>query len=269
VHKDLPTPSRSRFIWFALGSLGIALLVLAYLAYTWRTPSALQSAIDTCTQPFCDFTTFYYPMGKAVFGSGAPVEGFMYSPFIAVLLALFSTLATNAAIALWGLLQAGCVVLYLLLFRWLVPAGLRFQLLFVLLTLTSFPLWHNLSWGQVGVLTTVAVLGMLALLARGRRLSAAALLGFAASFKFFPLIFLAPFAFRRDFRFLLLAALACAAFFIVLPGVLLGPGDTLTFYRGLLGFIFWADLLCLMASYILLLPRVFSLRSHNRCSQPA
>jgi uncharacterized membrane protein len=158
----------------------------------------------------------------------------MYSPFIALLLALFSPLAFDTALMLWGILQLGCIILYLFLFRWLVLAGLRFQLLFVLIALTSFPLWHNLSWGQVGIITTVAILGMLALLERGRRISAAALLGFAASFKFFPLIFLAPFAFRRDFRFLLLVALACVAFFVVLPGLLMGPGDTLTFYRGLL-----------------------------------
>jgi uncharacterized membrane protein len=86
----------------------------------------------------------------------------------------------------------------------------------------------------VGIITTVAILGMLALLERGRRFPGAALVGFAASFKFFPLIFLAPFAFRRDFRFLLLAALACVAFLVVLPGVLMGSGETLAFYRGLL-----------------------------------
>jgi hypothetical protein len=234
VHNELPEPSRGRFLWFALGSLGIALLVFTYIAYTWRTIPSFQAAIDTCTRPFCDFTTFYYPMGKTVLHSGTPVEGFMYSPFIALLLAFFSPLAINSSIWLWGILQAGCVVLYLLLFRWLVPAGLRFQLLFVFIALTSFPLWHNLSWGQVGVITTVAILGMLALLERGRRTYAAALVGFAASFKFYPLIFLAPFAFRRDFRFPLLTALACVAFFVLVPGVLMGHSDTLTFYRGLL-----------------------------------
>jgi hypothetical protein len=234
MHKDLPAPSRGRTLWFALGSLGITVLVLAYTAYTWRTLPGFQAAIDTCTSPFCDFSTFYYPMGKTVLRSGSPVKGFMYSPFIALLLAPFSKLTINTSTMLWGVLQAGCVVLYLLLFRWLLPARLRFQLLFVLLALTSFPLWHNLSWGQVGIITTVAILGMLALYERGRRLSAATLVGFAASFKFFPLIFLAPFAIRRDYRFLLLATLACVAFFIVIPGVLMGPGDTLTFYRGLL-----------------------------------
>ena len=234
--NDLPLSSRGRFLWFALGSLGIALLVFAFIALIWHNWSSFQAAIDTCTSPFCDFTTFYYPMGKAVFISGTPVEGFMYSPFIALLLAIFSPLALNTSILLWGILQVGCVVLYLLLFRWLVPASLRYQLFFVLIALTSFPLWHNLSWGQVGVITTVAILGMLALLERGRRLSATALVGFAASFKFFPLIFLAPFAFRRDFRFLLLAALACVVFLLLIPGVLMGPADTLTFYRGLLDF---------------------------------
>jgi uncharacterized membrane protein len=234
MQNHLPAPTRGRTLWFALGSLGIALLVFAYLAFTWRTIFGFQTAIDTCTRPFCDFTTFYYPMGKAVLRSSVPLEGFMYSPFIALLLALFSPLAINASVLLWGILQAGCVVLYLLLFRWLVPAGLRFQLLFVLIALTSFPLWHNLSWGQVGIITTVAILGMLALLERGRRLSAVALLGFAVSFKFFPLIFLAPFACRRDFRFLMLAALACLAFFIIVPGILMGPADMLTFYRSLL-----------------------------------
>lgn len=232
--NELPAPTRGRNLWFALASLGIALLVLAFIAYAWRTIPAFQAAIDTCSRPFCDFTAFYYPMGRTVFYSDTPVRGFMYSPFIALLLALFSPLAVHTSVVLWGILQASCVVLFLLLFRWLVPAGLRFQLLFVLIALTSFPLWHNLSWGQVGVITTVAILGMLALYERDRLLFAAALLGFAASFKFFPLIFLAPFAFRRDYRFLLLSALACLAFLVVIPGVLIGPGDTLTFYRSLL-----------------------------------
>lgn len=30
-------------------------------------------AINVCTQPFCDFTMYYYPMGEAVFRTGLPV----------------------------------------------------------------------------------------------------------------------------------------------------------------------------------------------------
>jgi uncharacterized membrane protein len=234
MQNDPPAPSRGRLLWFVLGSLGIAALIFAYIAYTWRALPLFQTAIDTCSRPFCDFTTFYYPMGKTALLSGKLVKGFMYSPFIAILLSLFSPLAINTAILFWGALQAGGIALYLLIFRWLVPAGLRFQFLFVCIALTSFPLWHNLSWGQVGIFTTVAVLGMLVLLERGRRLSAAALFGFAASFKFFPLIFIAPLICRRNLNFLLLAVLACVAFFVIVPGILMGPGETLAYYQSLL-----------------------------------
>ena len=86
----------------------------------------------------------------------------------------------------------------------------------------------------MGVFTTVAVLSMLVLFQRGLYASAAAFLAFAASFKFFPLIFFVPFAFRREARFLIFAAIACGLFLIVIPGVLLGFGDMLSFYGGLL-----------------------------------
>ena len=60
--------------------------------------------------------------------------------------------------------------MYLLLFRRLVPAGLPIQLLFVALALSSFPLLHNLTWGQVGILTAVIILGMLVFLEHDQRI---------------------------------------------------------------------------------------------------
>jgi hypothetical protein len=163
-----------------------------------------------------------------------PVTGFMYSPFSAILLAGFPPLGLSASLVLWGILQALFIILYLLLFRLLVPAGLPIQLLFVAIALSSFPLLHTLTWGQVSVFTTVAVLGMLLLLEREQRAPASAVFAFAVSFKFYPLMFLAPFAIRRDTRFLLLATGACGAFLFVVPAVFLGVGDTLRFYGALL-----------------------------------
>jgi hypothetical protein len=228
------TPSQAPLKWFALGAAGITLLLFAYYASIWRNIFNLKAAIDSCTGPFCDFADFYYPMGEAAFRTGLPVTGFVYSPFIAILLAVFPPLGLNASLILWGILQALFVILYLLLFRRLVPSRLPVQLLFVAIALSSFPLLHTLSWGQVSLFTTVALLGMLVLLERDHRLSAAILFAFAVSFKFFPLIFLAPFAIRREVRFLLLAAAACVTVLFVIPGVLLGFGDTLRFYGALL-----------------------------------
>jgi len=66
-------------------------------------------------------------------------------------------------------------------------------------------------------------------------MAAAALFAFAVSFKFFPIIFLMPFIFRRDTRFLLFVIIACGIFLFLIPYILLGVGDTLSFYSGLLG----------------------------------
>lgn len=220
---------------FTVGASLIALFVFAYYASIWQSFGSFQAAIDTCTEPFCDFATFYYPMGKAVFHTRLPLEGFVYSPFVAILLAVFSPLGINTALVLWGILQALFIIFYLISFRQLVPAKLPIQLLFVFLALSSFPVLHTLTWGQVSIFTTVAILGALVLYERGQHMAAAALFAFAVSFKFFPIIFLMPFVFRRDTRFLLFVTIACGIFLFLIPCILLGVGDTLSFYSGLLG----------------------------------
>lgn len=218
---------------FAAGTFLITLLLFAYYISTWQSFANFRAAIDTCAQPFCDFAKFYYPMGEAVFHTKMPLNGFVYSPFIAVLMAVFPPFGFHMALALWGILLAISIIFYLLLFRWLVPAGLPIQLLFVGLALSSFPLLHALTWGQVSLFTTTAILGALFFYERGQRAAAAVLLAFGLGFKFFPIIFLVPFVFCRDIRFQLYMAAACAMFLFVIPSILLGVGDSLNFYRGL------------------------------------
>jgi hypothetical protein len=218
--------SRARIIPFVAGAAGIMILPFAYYARTWRS---FTTVMDVCPKLFCDFVDYYYPMGEAIFRTGLPVPGFLYSPFIAILLAVLPPVGFKASLVLWGILQVLFVLLYLLLFRRIVPAGLPIQLLYVALVLSSFPLLFNLMGGQVSVFIIVPLLGMLVLYERGYRAAAAGLIALAVSFKFFPIIFLAPFAARRDTRFLFFAAAACGAFLFVVPGLLLG-GDTLRFY---------------------------------------
>jgi hypothetical protein len=219
---------------FAAGTFLITLLLFAYYISTWRSFANFQAAIDTCAQPFCDFVKFYYPMGEVVFHTKMPLNGFVYSPFIAVLMAIFPRLGLHTALALWGILLAISIIFYLFLFYQLVPPGLPIQLLFVGLALSSFPLLHTLTWGQVSLFTTTAVLGALFFYERGQRAAAAVLLAFGLGFKFFPVIFLVPFVFRRDIRFLLYMIAACATFLFVIPCIFLGVGNMLNFYSGLL-----------------------------------
>lgn len=226
--------SRGRILAFTAGATGIAVLLFAYLAVTWRSFSGITKVIDAFKEPFSDFIIYYYPMGEAIFRTGHPVDGFLYSPFIAIVMATFPPLGLFASLVLWGILQAFFVIFYLLLFRWIVPAGLQFQLLFVTLALSSYPLLLNLLAGQVSVFMIVTILGMLVVNERAHHAAGAGLLALAVSFKFYPIFFLAPFATRRDARFLLFATAACGTILFVVPGVLLGIGDTLRFYGLLL-----------------------------------
>jgi hypothetical protein len=216
-----------------VGVAAIMLLLFAYYAYTWRNGFNLRLALGACSKPFCDFATYYYPMGESIFHTGLPVEGFVYSPFTAILFALVVPLGFGTALLLWGILQGVCILLYLILFRRLIPTGQWIALLFVFLALSSFPLLQNLVWGQVGILTTVSILAALFCYERGHRAIAAALVAFGISFKFFPLIFLVPFVMRRDVRFLLYCFTACVALLLIVPASLLGVDGALRFYAAL------------------------------------
>ena len=229
----MPKGSREN-IRFGIGIIVILLLLFAYYFYTWRNAYNFRAAMDTCTKSFCDFADYYYPMGETILQTKLPIEGFVYSPLIAILLAVFPPFGFDVSLVLWGVLQAAFVILYLFIFHRLVPARQSIQLLFVALALSSFPILHDLKWGQVGIIYTVSILGMLVFLERDYRAFAAALLAFAASFKFFPLIFILPFIFRRDFRFLLHALVAYVVFLIAIPCFFLGVDGTWNFYSALL-----------------------------------
>jgi hypothetical protein len=234
MQKSARASPQTHLMPFIFGAALIACLLFAYYAISWRNANNFRAAMDTCAKPFCDFATFYYPMGKTIFQAGRLLNGFVYSPFIAILLAVFPSLGLDASLLLWGILQAIFVFLYLFTFRQLVPARLPIQLLFVALVLSSFPLLHHLTWGQVGIFTTVSILGMLVFLERDRRAFASALFAFAASFIFFPAIFLLPFILRRDIRFLLYTVIACGIFLIAVPCLFLGIGNTVNCYSALL-----------------------------------
>ena len=216
---------------FAAGAAGILILPLAYWVRSWQSFATVR---DICPRLFCDFSDYYYPMGEAIFRTGLPVDGFLYSPLIAIFLAVFPPLGLDASLVLWGVLQALFVSFYLFLGHRVLRAELPIQVLFVVLCFSTYPLLVNLMGGQVSVFIMVPLLGMLATYERGHRAAACCLLALAVSFKFYPIIFLALFAARREARTFLFGTAACAAALFVIPGLVLGAGDTVAFYGALL-----------------------------------
>jgi len=212
-------------------AVAIVLICASYYALTW---SNFSSTVGFCKDLFCDFIEYYYPMGEAVFHTALPEPGYLYSPFIAIVLAGFPLLGLNTALVLWGISQALGIVLCLWLARRVFPAGPRIQFLFAAIFLSFFPVAFTFLTGQVSVFILATAFGSLLLCERGHRAGAAVLLALAVSFKFYPIIFLAPAIARRDWRFLLLVAVSCAVALLLIPAVFLGAGDTWRFYGALL-----------------------------------
>jgi len=227
---EIRKPSDRSALAFAFGACAIALILLTYYKVTWGSFSGFLTAIDVWGEPFADLQRYYYPMGRAVLQGAAPVDGFVYSPLIAVMMAPIALLPRDAAVLLWAVLLMLATGLYLWLFRRLVPARLPIQLGFAALTLSSFPLLHAFKFGQMTLFATVALLGSLVLAGRGQLSVAAGFLVFAAGFKWHPAIFLAPFVAKRDWGFVLRAAIAAAILLLALPVVVLGFARTLHFY---------------------------------------
>ncbi len=107
---DARAPASAPLLLFIAGAAGIMLLLLGYYARTWESFS---TAVAVYPKQSCDFLDYYYPMGGAIFRTGLPVPGFFYSPFIAILFAVFPLLGLSASLVLWGILQVLCVSLYL------------------------------------------------------------------------------------------------------------------------------------------------------------
>lgn len=220
------TPAKS---W--AGAALIVAAALAYYALTWKTFTAFNLAIDHCAHPFCDFYAHYYPMAQQIFWRNTPTPGFFYSPFFAIVLAVFKPLDLDHALVVWGVVQVVLVAGLALAPRLFGMRSPSWSLLGLGLVLIAFPVLHNFKWGQVSVLLILSLMACFLLYERGRTSWAAGFLAFAISLKFFPAFFLVYFLLRRDWRFVLDAAGMSLLFMVVIPLVLLGAGDTARYYR--------------------------------------
>lgn len=210
----------------------VAGLVLALYGLYWKSVGNFVISIDQCEVLFCDFYRHFYPMGRELFASFRPVQGFFYSPFAALLFSWSATVSSREALVIWSAVQTAALVgLYLIPMVSLVGRSPAWQVLYPLIYLTSFPLLHNLKWGQVSVIVTLLILAALVLYDRGQPAWSAAVLALAIATKYYPAIFLVYFLFRRDLRYLVTCSLFSGILLFVLPVLLLGFEHTLEFYR--------------------------------------
>lgn len=208
----------------------VVLLTSAYYVSQWDSVSSFVVAIDHNSMLFQDFQGHYYPMGKAFLRSSTPVPGYFYSAFFALLLVPLGALEPIAAMWSWGALQAVGIValcaLPLIKFIRLKPLGIA---LYTGVIVTSVPLLHNMIWGQVSVLIVVCIIAAFHAHEKNQRILTGVLLAFAASIKYYPILFLLYFILKRDRRVCVTFALAIIVLYVLFPAVVIGPESWMSF----------------------------------------
>jgi hypothetical protein len=182
----------NRWDGFALG--GLALGLLGSLALMGG-PMGFSAGMDFNGASLEDWMGPFYQQALSVMGGEAqPVEGFIYPPSAAVMLAPLAWL--GPALLAWvglGLQLLSLAVLVLLVARLGRPSESWLDLLFLgLATGSCYPLLHSLHWGQMGApLAALCALSLL-LWQKERPGPAAWVLAVATGIKFYPAILWLP-----------------------------------------------------------------------------
>ena len=212
--------------WLSTGlgpELSCATAVLLSYFLWWDSAADFAREIDGGEIFFLDFLAHYFPTGEAFARRERPVEGYLYSSFFALLMALLALVPAYLVTVTWTALQVVmAIALYSISARRLLALGSIGRVFYLLLFLTSLPLLHNFKYGQVSVLIVLGISLTLSYHREGRSTAGGLVLAAVASIKYYPAIALIYFVFLRDIRFLTAFAVGIFGFLGLLPALWLG-----------------------------------------------
>lgn len=202
-----------------------------YYYYAWRNIDGFVAKIDKNRQLFEDLRLYFYPAGRDFLLTRTPDFGYFYSAFFALLLVPLGQLTLNLAEWIWGGIElvafAGVCLVPLRRMIRLSQPGI---ILYLGLCLTSFPAFHNFSWGQVGMPLTFLTLLAVHYASGNRPLRSGILLALATSIKYYSGLFLLFFLIRKNRRAVLSFVVAGVVFFVLAPMIVLGPAGWIRFH---------------------------------------
>lgn len=214
----------------ALPLAALAAFVVHGFLWGWSAASFSRS-VDFNSGALEDFMGPYLGTAGAVAAGEAPAPGFLYGPFFALLLQPLASLSPGAASWVWlGLELLASFLLVGLTLRIVRPSR-PVAAATVFLALLSFPLVHNLHWGQVGAPLAVLILAACRLHLGGRPVPAAWLLALATAIKFHPALFVVPLLLTREMRAMAHFLVASALLLVAAPVLVFGTDTTLAIYR--------------------------------------
>jgi hypothetical protein len=232
-----PTPLarawRSHVAYVLCGAL-IVTACAGYYARTWPSYSDFSKSIDgSCMVPFCDFTMFYLKQARVILRQDEPIKKYFYSPTFALALTPLARLPTPRAIQVWAWIEglslalflAGGIALLMDYPRWT-------HALFLLLTLTSYPILHNWKWGQANTTLMALIVISLALLERGALALAAFALALVTAARYYPAMFAVAFLRRKQWAGIAWFVGLCVVLLVLVPALAMGTEHARHFYDG-------------------------------------
>ena len=213
-------------------SIFIGVAILYY--FHWKNLDGFLQSVNFGEPLFCDFDRHYYPMGKIIFFTKFPVQGYFYSPLFAIIMHLFSKFDLPNARFLWGIVQAALILNLCFISGVYFALKEKKEFYFYLTSaayLLSMPIIHGFRWGQISVLLVILIFGSMLLYKNGKTVFSALFLAFAAGIKYFPAVFLIYFLVKKDVKFIIWFFVFLLLFLCLVPGVALGFRDTIVFYK--------------------------------------
>ena len=209
------------------------LALLSLLSIAGNGLNQLIAATDRPAQVYEDFQQYFWPAGKMIFVDPRPQGGYFYTPTFSVFLHCLLRFDQNEPLLIWQVFQFIWLILLLFLpgfFLARLTKRKSFLYWYLAAVICSFPVYHNLKWGQVSIL--IVFLSIASVIShRARTWLAPALLALAALVKYYPAFLLLAFILNRDWKFVARFFAIAILLGLLLPGALLGFSNTLEFYR--------------------------------------
>ena len=203
----------------------IGTIMLWFFLY-WGNIQTFVNEIDHCPILFCDFNGFYYPAGKALLTQGPFPTGFYYSTFAAIIFSPFAFFSLQTGSVMWGIILLFQILFLFLAYSNQLPKVLSVRYLITFVFFTNVAILHNFKWGQVSVLLSLGTFLAFLLYKNHRWVLSAILLGIAISFKYYPVIFMIYFFFKKDWKYLFLCSMTVVTCLIIIPAIILGLDET-------------------------------------------
>lgn len=211
-----------------------ALAILSLIHFTGNGFTNVIDATDRPNKRYEDFQQYYYPAALVILKHSGPLGGYFYTPAFALFLNSLVARPLPEALTVWRVFQHTWLVLLLLVPAFFLArlAGRKiYAYLYIATLLLSFPVFHNLKWGQVSIMITFCSIFALILYERKRNRAAAFFLALATTVKYYPAFLLAGFLFKKDWKFVGWFSGFILVLGLLLPAAFLGVSATFDFYR--------------------------------------